>query len=429
MAKNLLMTCVFVCFGQLVLSQDNASLDVFLDAAMRNAPGVKVNDNLEQIGRIQEDIIRAQNNAFQVSASSEILFAPYFNNNGRVIDVTTTPSPTAYGYDVGITNGGLYSAQLNVTKNLLNQASVDNLLLQNKVSNESIALSTEEMEHTLAKNMTDAYIMAYQLQLQADFTSQVLEDLKTRLKVLGLLVKKGIVQQSDYMLLQLDIEGKQLELKQIKDNLNNSINQMFTLAGIPVHDIERLEAPNISRDNSSIQGEHYYERKYTNDSLQVKAGQLVYENAYRPQLTVYGNTGLNAVELNTIAHKIGMSAGLRLTIPIYDGKQRKYNAQQNKLKVENMDYVKMNSQVQLDNNLKNIDQQLTAVKENRDILTMQIHKQEEILEIYKGKLVQGQVSIIDYLNVMQNYRQYVFTDLQMQTNTWLLQSQYNFINW
>ena len=84
---------------------------------------------------------------------------------------------------VGITNGGLYSAQLNVTKNLLNQASVDNLLLQNKVSNESIALSTEEMEHTLAKNMTDAYIMAYQLQLQADFTSQVLEDLKTRLKV------------------------------------------------------------------------------------------------------------------------------------------------------------------------------------------------------------------------------------------------------
>mgnify|MGYP004372866965 CR=1 FL=1 len=85
MAKNLLMTCVFVCFGQLVLSQDNASLDVFLDAAMRNAPGVKVNDNLEQIGRIQEDIIRAQNNAFQVSASSEILFAPYFNNNGRVV--------------------------------------------------------------------------------------------------------------------------------------------------------------------------------------------------------------------------------------------------------------------------------------------------------------------------------------------------------
>tara|TARA_R100001039_G_C1831760_1_gene95510 strand:- start:389 stop:790 length:402 start_codon:yes stop_codon:yes gene_type:complete len=96
-----------------------ASLDYFISEAKMNLPVLKENYNLQKIGEIQNDIIVAQNKAFQVNATSEVQVAPYFNNNGRFIDVTTTPSPRAYGYDVGITNGGLYSAQLNVTKNLL----------------------------------------------------------------------------------------------------------------------------------------------------------------------------------------------------------------------------------------------------------------------------------------------------------------------
>ena len=50
--------------------------------------------------------------------TGDYLFAPYFNNNGNLI--TTNPDPNAIGYDVGITNGGLYSALINVDKNIFN---------------------------------------------------------------------------------------------------------------------------------------------------------------------------------------------------------------------------------------------------------------------------------------------------------------------
>ncbi len=403
------------------------SLNYFLQQAKLNAPILGENANLLKIGEIQKSIIIAQNTSLQVNATSEVLVAPYFNNNGKIIDITTSPSSSAFGYDAGITNGGLYSAQINVTKNLFNQAATYNLLFQNKILNKTILLTSEEITHTIVKNITDAYILAYQLQLQEEFTKEILKDLEKRLQVVKLLVKHAVLMESDYLLLQLDIEGKKLELQQIQNNLTIAINQLYSLSGTLIGVIEKLEAPNFVNATNPLH--FFYQKKFKNDSLQIVANQRVFENQYKPQVTAYANTGLNAIESPNIYRKFGASIGLRLTIPIYDGKQRKYNVQQSVLKVENLKFYKGNAKVQLNNNLQTIEQQIQALDKNMMLLDKQLEKQQYILEIYKGKLVEGQISIVDYLNVLQNYKLNAYTKLQMQTNHWLLKSQYNFINW
>ncbi|MBJ7882534.1 TolC family protein [Gelidibacter salicanalis] len=408
-------------------AQHNAKLDTFIKLAKMNAPNLIENGNFLKIGNLQDRLITAQNNSFQVNATSEILLAPYFDNNGKIIDISTAPSSTAFGYDVGITNGGLYSAQINVTKNLFNQAITGNLLFQNKILNNTISLSSEEISHTIVKNITDTYVMAYQFQLQEAFTNQILKDLENRLQVVELLVKRAVLMESDYLLLQLDIDGKKLELLQIQNNLGVAINQLFTLSGVPAETIDQLEPPLINDNQSPSQ--FFYEKKFENDRLQIVGNQRVFENQYKPQVSAYANTGLNAIEIPNIYRKFGVSAGLRLTIPIYDGQQRKYNAQQSLLKEESLEFYRENSKVQIDNNLKSIEEQIQALEISLQLLDKQLKKQENILEIYKGKLVQGQVSIVDYLNVIQNYKLNGYTKLQMQTNFWLLQNQYNFINW
>tara|TARA_R110002126_G_scaffold55819_3_gene149647 strand:+ start:7216 stop:8532 length:1317 start_codon:yes stop_codon:yes gene_type:complete len=425
--KQLVLIFIVIFTSAFTMAQDNATLNFFINSAKENTPVIRENDNLIKIGELQNSIILAQNKAFQVNATSEVLIAPYFNNNGKVIDVTTTPSANAFGYDVGITNGGLYSAQINVTKNLFNQAITDNLLFQNKIINNTIALSSEEITHNIVKNITDAYILAYQLQLQENFTKEILKDLEKRLQVIELLVKRAVLLQSDYLLLQLDIEGKKLELQQIQNNLKTAINQLYSLSGMSIGTIEKLEAPNFN--NASKPSQYFYQKKFENDSLQIIANQKVFENQYKPQITAYANTGLNAVEIPNIYRRFGASTGLRLTIPIYDGKQRKYSAQQSLLKEESLAFYRDNSKIQVDNSIKSIEQQIQALNDNMMLLDKQLKKQQNILEIYKGKLVQGQISIVDYLNVIQNYKLNSYTKLQMQTNYWLLQSQYNFINW
>ncbi len=403
------------------------TLDYFLETAKQNAPALSENLNLQSIGSLQNDLIVAQNKALQVNMTSEILIAPYFDNKGRFIDITTTPSPQAYGYDIGITNGGLYSVQLNITKNLFNQAAVDNLLLQNKIQNNSLALTHEEIEHNLIKNITDTYIMAYQLQLQANFTSEIIEDLDNRLKVVELLVKRAVLMESDYLLLQLDVESKKLELEQIKNTLRTAISQLYSLSGIPMPGTTTIAIPNLVLGNTPTT--NFYIRKFENDSIQIAADRSVFENKYKPQLSLYGNSGLNAVEIKNIDKRIGLSAGLRLTVPIYDGKQRSINAEQSKFKQENIEFYKKNNSILLANGLGNIESQMRTLQDNLQLLEAQLGKQQKVLEIYKGKLVQGQVSIVDYLNVVLTYKQSVYTKLQMQTNVWLLQSQYNYLNW
>ena len=331
--------CMVFLFGLVHHScAQERSLGFFVTNAEENAPGLLENANLQKVGELQNEIIRVQNNAFQINATSEVLVAPYFNSNGKFLDVTTNPSVNALGYDVGITNGGLYSAQVNITKNIFNKTIVDNLLLQNQLSNASLALGQEEMTRNLVKNITDLYIFTYQLQLQKDFTLGIIEDLNNRLKVMELLVKRGILAESDYLAIQSDIGTKQLELDQIDINFKNLYTQMGNLSGVSLTNFDPLAEPQI--ETTSQKDTLLFEKRFALDSLRISADQNVFENQYRPQVSVYGNSGLNAVDLNNLQRRFGLSAGLRLTIPIYDGHQKKYNELQNKLKLDNLDYYK-----------------------------------------------------------------------------------------
>ena len=414
-----------LCCGSLLAQKHD--LPYFLSQAQNNSASIKESENLVRLGDLQSQIIKAQNTGFLIGATSDVLFAPFFDSNSKAIEITTTPSANAYGYDAGITNGGLYSAQINITKNLFNRSATQNLLLQNQLLSNSIALNSEDFRNNLVKNITDSYIAIYQLQLQEEFIIKTISDFDNRLKVVELLVKKGILLQSDYLLLQLDIENKNIELQQVQNSLQSSISTLQTLSGLDKKSINKIELPVINELTSNDLA--FYEKKFENDRLQIVANQKVFENQYKPQISFYGNAGINAVEITDMYRKIGASAGLRLSIPIYDGHQRNVNAEQNRLRTENLEVYKLNSGLQRKNKLEELNRQITENDKAMQLLENQQKKYEQILEIYKGKLVQGQVSIVEYLSLMQNYKMSVYTKLQAQTNHWLLQSQLNYLQW
>lgn len=426
MPKTRLFTVLALLCTATIFAQTH-DLPYFLSQAQNNSAAIKESENLVLLGDLQSRIIKAQNSGFLVNATSDVLLAPFFDSNGKAIEITTTPSANAYGYDAGITNGGLYSAQINITKNLFNRAATDNLLLQNQLLNNGIALNSEDFKHNLIRNITASYIAVYQFQLQEDFIKKTLLDFEKRLKVVELLVKKGILLQSDYLLLQLDIENKNIELQQVQNSFQTSINALQSMSGLANEPQNRVEIPLI---NKLIVSElAFYEKKFKNDSLQVAANQKVFENQYKPQVSLYGNAGINAVEITDMYRKFGGSAGVRLSIPIYDGHQRKLYAEQNRLRTENLTAYRLNSGLQRKNNLEELNRQISENDKAILLLEKQEKKYVQILDIYKGKLVQGQVSIVDYLSLMQNYKMSVYTKLQAQTNHWLLQSQLNYLQW
>ena len=57
--------------------------------------------------------------AFKVSLTRQLFYLrPILIITGHILSIN--PDPKAIGYDAGITNGGLYSAQVNLEKNIFN---------------------------------------------------------------------------------------------------------------------------------------------------------------------------------------------------------------------------------------------------------------------------------------------------------------------
>lgn len=423
--KLLSLLFIFCAIG--ISRAQETSLDYFFSKALKNNDSLFNLVNLKKIGQLQQQMIIAQNRLPQVDALADIVFAPYFNNNGKVIDISTNPSNNAFGYDAGISNGGLYAAQLKVTQQLFNRAITDNILFQNKVQNQGLSLTYEEVYHNLKNNITRIYLTAYGYQLQEELNQNLLTDLEKRLKIIGILVKNGILLQSDYLLVQVNLDQTKIQLQQVRNDLRESLRQLYSISTAPLNQNVTLSFPGLTIMPKK-EG-FFFEKIFVNDSLRVEANLKGFNNKYKPKVSAFVDGGLNAVQIPNIYHKIGASAGLQFTLPIYDGHQRKINAQQNALRKETLLNSRKNSEITKKNDLQSLINQISAQGENLNLMEQQLKKQDILMRLYKEKLVKGQVSVIDYLNVVQNYKMQENARIQMQTNLWLLQNQYNYINW
>ncbi len=424
--KNLFIA-ILIILNSFSLSAQNRDISYYQSVAKTNSPEIKENVNLQKFNLFQNDIIKAQNQKPHVNFTADYLFAPFFLNNGKFMSIAANPDSKSFGYDAAITDGGLYAAQVGVTKSLFNKKTINALLEQNRFENQSLQIGQTQLQHDLAKNVNDAYIAVYSAQQQKDYLQGSISVLQERLGILESLVKKDLMKQSDYLQLEIEINGKRFELKQQHNALLGAISQLNSLCGITDTSIYRFSAPVFIK---SIPVETFFmEGKYTNDSLSVLAQQAIQNTKYRPQLEVFGNTGLNSTQTSTMVHNIGVSAGFHFSFPIYDGHQKRITESQNRILLENTRNYRNAYVYRIQNELALIDRQINAEKESLAILESQLSRMQTLINTYESKLALGQISVMEYVVALQDYSQAIQSKLQIESNTWLLINQYNYLNW
>ncbi|MEN0054782.1 MAG: TolC family protein [Mucilaginibacter sp.] len=423
---------VVLCIGlTLVLVQpvsgQQLDLNYFIDNALKNDAAIRQNVNQQQFYGLQAQLINAQNKAPQVNFTSDYLFAPYFGNNGKAIAITANPSSKAFGYDVGQTNGGMYATQLNVTLQLLNKRTVNTLQEQNKNDAALNSSNRVQLEHDLRKSITDQYIQVYQLQQQEEYLVRIVSEVKGRKATVEALVKKGLLQQSDYLLLEIEQNTRENELSQTKITEVDAYSALKNLAIINDTAMLKLNAPLITF-NVAPQS-YFYKEKFRLDSLSIVAQQNVFNSRYRPTLDLAGNGGMLASEFNSIPHNIGMQAALHLAIPIFDGHQRKINDSQVKISQQNITYARDNFTVQQRNYLESLIRQIHLLDQSIIQLQQLIGKQDLLLKLDREKLQGGQLSIIEYVKSLQDYAAAKQNLNGAKVQLLLLTNQYNYYNW
>ncbi len=418
---------VGILFSSFYVNGQANNFEFYLSKALENNPNLKENTNFIKLNLTDKNIALAQFKKPQVNISSQYLFAPYFFNNGRVISITNYPEYNAYGYNSNVTNGGLYSVQLNasiplLTKNIINprvdQLSVANLAIQN---------NRKILEHDLRKNIFEEYVNVYTAQQELKFLKTIDSLIVDRLQIIEKLTLQGLSSQSDFILMKIEQKQIQTNIGQQKIILRSAFSLLTTNCGLIDSVQIELEKPTILK--SELKSTPNYQNKYSIDSLKIALDQIVYNTKYKPQLFAFGNTGLNAINLERVQNNMGISAGIQLIIPISDGGQKNLVSSQNKLILENLSEYKKQNDIQFKNNIKLYNDQLDLLTNSILLIRSQISDQETYLNLVKDKLVSGQVSVMDYLISLQNYYSTNKDLITAESNLWLSLNLFNYINW
>jgi outer membrane protein TolC len=402
-------------------------LDFFISEGLKNNPSLLEINNLQQYFQIQNEFITAQNKKPQVSFTADYLFAPFFFDNGRPVSITQNPSPKAFGYDAGLTNGGLYAAQVNLAIPIFNTAIVKRLYEQNRVQADISAFSRKQIEHDISKNIIDQYIITYQFLQQTSYLQKIIAQLESRKPLVAALVKQGILQQNDFLLLDIQLTTNSNDLKQLQFAYNNGIALLKYLSLVSDTATFILGKPAIEIKAAAT--EYNYVQKFKLDSLNLVAQQNVFNSKYQPQVSLLGSTGINAADIRNVPHNVGLAAGVHLSIPITDGHQRKLYERQNKVLLTNQQAYLNSAGLLRQNNLRNATQQIEQWKQTIAMAIEPIQKQELLLDIIKDKVIKGQVTVMDYINALQEYAVLQKNKAIAETNLLLYINQYNYYNW
>lgn len=163
--------------------------------------------------------------------------------------------------------------------------------------------------------------------------------------------------------------------------------------------------------------------------MNIISTQNIFETKYKPQLNLYSNAGLNAVYAPYILNRLGISAGLNLTWNLFDGNQKAITRKETDLQLQAVAHYRDNFLQQNTVRKNKILAELKSYTDRELIAQNQLKEYDILLTSYKKEIIQGQMSILNYITTLKSMVAVRRDYLVLKTNELLLTNAYNYWNW
>jgi len=389
----------------------NRSLDYYLANAAQNSPLIKELANQQLSAGLDSLRIRRLSGP-QVSANSIADYAPAFKG---------------FGYDLAISNGGIYNATVNVTQPILNRAFIRAQLQDILVRRDSLGNTSRINQADLKKNVINQYIQAFTDQNQFSFQQDVLKLLTGQENILKPLVRSGVYRQSDYLTLLVSRQSQEVTVAQQKILVQNDLGALNLLCGISDTTYTTLMDPAIVRGTPRELARNPLYLKYSLDSLRLQSLRQSLNAYYRPKLSWFADAGFESSTLAFYRH-YGTRFGLNFTLPIYDGRIRRIGYKQLSIGERIRQNYKSFFEKQYSQQVLALTQQLASTEALVAKIRMQLHYSSMLIDVDRKLLNLGDLKITDYLLALNAYRTNQFTLSQQDLSRMLLINQLNYWN-
>jgi outer membrane protein TolC len=388
------------------------NLDYFLQHARQNSPGLKDFQNQVLSLQIDSQLLKASLGP-QVNFLSTNSYAPIIHG---------------WGYDEAITNGANISGLVQASRNYLSRGQITaqyrTIALQRRSLLDTIALSQQD----LARTITEQYITAYGDLLAMDFNREVYDLMQREEQALKKLTQANVYKQTDYLTFYVTMQQQELTWLQAQIQYNNDFLTLNYLSGLVDTTLERIERPTLSDSLGLDFYNTVFYSRFITDSLRLANEKELVNFEYKPRIGAYTDAGYNSSLQNTPYKNFGVSAGVSLSIPLYDGRQKQMKLAridiQERTRQSNREFYVNQHNMQL----LQLRQQLLSI----DQVVKKINKQigyAHTLIVANGKLLQtGDITMKDYVTAINNYLQAQNLLTQNNINRLKILNQVNYWN-
>jgi outer membrane protein TolC len=387
MNKRYLVILIFSFIPVIVYNQSR-TLDFYLDAGIHNSPLLKDYNNQINSALIDSLLIRSSQMP-QVEASSQLLYAPVYGN---------------FGYDEIATNGGNYQGLIGVSQNIFNKKVLNNKFqsvnIQRQTANNESRISIADLKRVI----TEQYLAAYADYNELAFNKSFLEFGYKENEIIRKFVSRGLCKQTDYLSLQIETQTQEILVNQLTSRFEKDLRQLNQLCGINDSGLYRLTLPVITIAGSQDIDNLPLFVKYRLDSLRIENEKAAIDLKYKLKMNWFADAGfLTSTPWNFYQH-FGYSAGVNLSIPVYDGHQKTREKQKLSLEEDTRSGYKNNFKNQYNQQI----QQLYGELKSLQIMTTQLEKQlstsEQLVNTLRGQLETGIIQMTEYINAIKNLR-------------------------
>lgn len=369
------------CFGQ------SQTLEFFLREAAQNSPVAREYGNQILMARIDSQLLRASLKT-QVNFLNTDSYAPVIKG---------------WGYDAAITNIANVTAIFQANRNFITPANLAAQLRTLDLQRQALLDTIQLSQRDLVRTITDQYITAYADQLAVDFTHEVFDLMRKEEVVLKKLTEQSVFKQTDYLNFYVTMQQQELSYLQAQNQYAADYLTLNYLSGIVDTTVVRLEKPDLAEVMETSFDSSVFLKRFVTDSLRIANEKALIAYQYKPKIGAYVDGGYNSSLQVSPYKNFGFSAGLSLTIPLYDGHQRQ-------MKYEQIDIRERTRQSNKQFFVNQYRQQLAQLKRQLNatgLLVEKINKQIEYahtLIIANNKLLEtGDITMRDYVTAINNY--------------------------
>ena len=384
--RFLLFSVLCILFSVVVTAQEK-NLAYYIGAGTLNSPLLKDYHN-QQISNLIDSLRILAGYKPQVMGMSTNNYAPTFRG---------------WGYDGAVTNGANFSQLVTASQRLVSKENLQNQQEAIRLLNESLSVSGKISEQDLSKSITAQYITVYGNWQQFTFNNEVLALLKKEETILKKLTERGVYRQTDYLSFLVTIQQQELLISQIKIQYQNEFSTLNYLCGIKDTSAVPLTAPEINLAVVPEAESTVFYQQFRIDSLKLKNSNALIEYNYKPKVNLYADGGYLTSFSEQAYKNFGTSFGVNITVPIYDGRQKKM--QHDKISIAEQtrqnyrDYFK----TQFAQQVAQLAQQLQSTQALINQTDKQIKYTETLVEANRKLLETGDVRMADYILAIGNY--------------------------